>query len=67
VTIIADGLTKALPKQKFENFVKMVGMGEIKEQLKEEKRKEILKENPKARRSDENPEIVARLTYSTSR
>jgi len=60
--MIADGLTKTLSKQKFHNFVKMVEMVDIEERLRAEKRTEILKENLKAWKSDENPEILTRLT-----
>jgi hypothetical protein len=35
--IIADGLIKALPKQKFQSFVNIIRMVDIKEQLNEEK------------------------------
>ena len=65
--MIADGLTKALPKQKFNNFVKMIGMVDIQERLEIEKRMEILKETLKARRKGDNSEIVAVLRNSTSR
>src|SRR5579871_2458577 len=65
--MIADGLTKALPKQKFNNFVKMIGMVDIQERLEIEKRMEILKETLKARRNGDNSEIVAVLRNSTSR
>jgi hypothetical protein len=35
--IIADGLTKALPKQRFKSFVNIIGMVDIKERLNKEK------------------------------
>jgi len=35
--MIADGLTKALQKQKFRHFVQMVGMVDISERLRTEK------------------------------
>ena len=59
--MIADGLTKALPKQKFRNFVQMVGMKDISERLRAEKRMETLKETLVARRADANPETEVRL------
>jgi len=65
--MIADGLTKALPKQRFENFVKMVGMVDIEERLRVEKRMEILKEEIQARKAAKDPEMMAILTHSTSK
>ena len=59
--IIADGFTKALPKQKFQNFVQMVGMVDILDRLRDEKRMETLRETLKARKADEDPEIEVRL------
>ena len=43
--MIADGLTKALPRQRFKNFVNMIRMVDIKERLKVEKRMEDLKDH----------------------
>ena len=40
--IIADGFTKALPKQRFQIFVNIIGIVDIKEQLAEEKQLEDL-------------------------
>ena len=48
--MIADGLTKALPRQRFKNFVKMIRMVDIKERLKVEKRMEDLKDHLIAQR-----------------
>ena len=64
--MIADGLTKALPKQRFQSFVDMIGMVDIKEQLNEEKQLEDLRENIKARRKDSD-EIIAYLTHGQTR
>jgi len=50
--MIADGLTKALPKQRFQNFVNLVGMVDIKERLDEEKQLEDLREKVRARRKE---------------
>ena len=47
--MIADGLTKVLPKQKFQNFVNIIGMVDIKEQLTKEKQLEDLREKVKTR------------------
>ena len=48
--MIADGLTKALPKQRFKSFVNIIGMVDIKERLNEEKQLEDLREKVRARR-----------------
>jgi hypothetical protein len=58
--MITDGLTKALPKQKFENFIKMIGMVDIKERLNAEKWMEDLKEKLITRRKETNTEIEVR-------
>jgi len=60
--MIADGLTKALPKQRFKSFINMIGMVDIKEQLNEEKQLEDLRENIRARRKDLD-EIIVQLTH----
>jgi len=60
--MIADGLTKALPKQRFQNFVNLVGIVDIKEQLDEEKQLEDLREKVRARRKDSD-EIMVQLTH----
>jgi len=59
--IITDGFTKALPRQKFRNFVQMVRMVDITTRLETEKRMETLKETLKARKVEANPEITVRL------
>jgi len=51
------------PRQKFENFVKMVGMVDIKERLDAERKMESLKEKLKAERKAINTEIEVRLTH----
>ena len=56
--IIADGLTKALPKQRFQNFVNLVRMVDIKERLNKEKHLEDLREKVRARRKDLNEIMV---------
>jgi len=60
--MIADGLTKALPKQRFQSFVNMIGMVDIKEQLNKEKQLEDLRDNIRARRKDLD-EIRVQLTH----
>jgi len=61
--MIADGLTKALQRKKFENFVNMIGMVDIGERLKTEKRMEALKEKLQARKKEQDPEIEIHLTH----
>ena len=61
--IIANGLTKALPRQKFNTFVKMIGMVDIEERLNAEKRMEDLKDKLLARRKDLETEIEMHLTH----
>ena len=61
--MIADGLTKALQRQRFDTFVKMIGMVDIKERLEAEKRMEVLKDQLIARRRESDPEIVMYLTH----
>ena len=62
--IIANSLTKALPRQKFNTFVKIIGMVDIKERLNAEKRMEDLKDKLLVRRKDSDleTEIMGRLT-----
>jgi hypothetical protein len=61
--MIADGLTKALQKQRFDAFVRMIGMVDIKERLMEEKRMEALKDQLMAQKRESDPEIVFQLTH----
>ena len=42
--MIADGLIKVLQKQRFDTFVQIIGMVNIKERLMAEKRMEALKD-----------------------
>jgi len=60
--MIADGLTKALPKQRFQSFVNIIGMVDIKEQLNKEKQLEDLRDSIRARQKDSN-EITVQLTH----
>ena len=50
--IITNRLIKALPKQRFQSFVNIIEIVNIKEQLTKEKQLEDLKENIKARWKD---------------
>jgi hypothetical protein len=56
--IIANRLTKALPKQRFKSFVNLIRIVDIKEQLDKEKQLEDLREKVRARRKDLNKIIV---------
>ena len=56
--IIANGFTKALPKQKFQNFINIIEMVDIKEQLTKEKQLKNLKENIKVKWKDLNKIII---------
>jgi len=47
--MITNRLTKALPKQRFQSFVNMIGIVDIKEQLAEEKQLEDLWDSIRAR------------------
>jgi len=60
--MIANGLTKALPKQRFKSFVNIIGIVDIKERLNEEKQLEDLRENIKARRKNLD-KIIVQLTH----
>jgi hypothetical protein len=42
--MIADGLTKTLPGQKFRDFIRMISLVDIQDRLQAEKRQEALKE-----------------------
>jgi hypothetical protein len=59
--MIADGLTKALSRQKFGNFVRMIGLVDIGERLDAEKRMEDLKSTLMARKT--SSEIEVRITH----
>jgi hypothetical protein len=61
--MLADGLTKALPKQRFRNFVDMIGMVDIRERLDMERRMEEMKKMLMARRNGSSTEITAQLTH----
>jgi len=64
--MIANRLTKALPKQRFQSFVNMIGMVDIKERLNEEKQLEDLRDSIRARRKDLD-EITVQLTHWRTR
>ena len=56
--MIINGLTKALPKQRFQSFVNIIGIVDIKERLAEEKQLEDLQDSIKVRRKDADKVII---------
>ena len=56
--MIINGLIKALPKQKFQNFINIIGMVDINKQLTKKKQLEDLRENIKARQKDLDKIII---------
>ena len=56
--MIANGLTKALPKQRFQSFINIIKIIDIKEWLVDKKQLEDLRENIKARQKDSDKTIV---------
>jgi len=60
--IIANRLTKALPKQRFKSFINIIGIVNIKERLNKEKQLEDLREKIRARQKDLD-EITVQLTH----
>ena len=60
--MIADRLIKALPKQRFQSFVNIIKIVDIKEQLTKEKQLEDLKEKVRTRQKDLD-KITVHLTH----
>jgi len=60
--MIANRLTKALPKQRFQSFVNIIGMVDIKERLNKEKQLEDLRDSIRARWKDLD-KITVQLTH----
>ena len=56
--MIANGLIKALPKQRFKSFINIIRIVDIKERLNKEKQLEDLREKVRARRKDLDEIIV---------
>jgi hypothetical protein len=50
--MITNGLIKALPKQRFQSFINIIKIVDIKEQLTKEKQLEDLKEKVRTRQKD---------------
>jgi len=61
--MIADGLTKALPRQRFEDFVRIIGMVDIRERLNAENLMEDLKDKLMAKRKAQGKEAIVHLTH----
>ena len=53
---------KALPKQRFQSFVNIIGIVDIKEQIAEEKQLEDLRDSIKARRKDSD-KVMVQVTH----
>ena len=60
--MIVNGLTKALPKQRFQSFINIIRIVDIKKQLAEEKQLEDLQNSIKARQKNIN-KVIVQLTY----
>jgi len=60
--MIANGLIKALPKQRFQSFVNIIRIMDIKEWLAEEKQLEDLQDSIRARQKDTD-KVIVQLTY----
>jgi transposase InsO family protein len=54
--MIADGLTKALPRQKFERFIKLIRLEDIKGRIQAEQRMEDLRERLLEQRGEDSNE-----------
>ena len=62
ISMESDELMKALPKQRFQSFINIIGIVDIKEWLAEEKQLEDLRETVRVRRKDPN-EIMVQLMH----
>ena len=60
--MIADGLIKALPKQRFQSFVNIIKIVDIKERLAKEKQLKDLRDNIKARQKDPD-KVTVQVIY----
>ena len=56
--MIVDRLIKALPKQRFQSFINIIGIVNIKERLAEEKQLENLWDSIRVRRKDADEVMV---------
>ncbi len=67
--MIADGLTKSLPKQKHEAFMKLLRMEDISARIAMERRMDTLKDQLKdarARKSNKAPDQEVKLGFSAT-
>ncbi|OAQ65574.1 polyprotein [Purpureocillium lilacinum] len=67
--MMADGLTKSLPKQKHEAFMKLLRMEDISARIAMERRMDTLKDqlkDAKARKSNEAPDQEVKLGFSAT-
>ena len=60
--MITNRFIKALPKQRFQSFINIIGIVDIKKQLAEEKQLKDLRETIRARKKDSN-KIMVQLTH----
>ena len=60
-SMLADGLTKALPRQRHEEFVRMIRLDDITERLQQERKMEILKDRIIEGRTDISEETTVFL------
>ena len=60
--MIANGLIKALPKQRFQSFVNIIGIMDIKKRLVEEKQLEDLQDSIKAKQKDLD-KVMVQVTH----
>jgi len=56
--MIINGFIKTLPKQRFQSFVNIIGIVDIKEQLAEEKQLKDLQDSIRARQKDADKIII---------
>ena len=65
--MIADGLTKALPRQRHEEFIKLIRLDDISERIQHEKRMEDLKDKIMDVRAKKSAENLEQMVFMVSR
>jgi len=65
--MIADGLTKALPRQRHEEFIKLIRLDDISERIQHEKRMEDLKDKIMDARAKKSAENLEQMVFMVSR
>ena len=61
--MIADGLTKALPRQRHEEFIKLIRLDDISERIQHEKRMEDLKDKIRDARANKSAENSDEMVF----